>query len=160
RGGVTARFRLAARFATVGAMTTIADIRERVRRDLSDIDPEERWADEQLDRHIERALNELSLSIPREATANLSLAPGRRTVSVAALGDLIAIEAVEYPVDEYPPVHVAFSHWDDDVMLHLERPGEGGDVRLYYLARHTIDETGTTLRAPLEDVLATGAGAY
>jgi hypothetical protein len=142
-------------------MTTIDDIRDRVRRDLRDIDPgSERWEDAQLDRHIEHALGELSLSLPREASATIAVTPGSRTISVAGLDGLLEIEAVEYPVGDYPPLHVAFSHWDADVMLHLSTPPQEGDVRVRYLARHTIDSEGTTLPAALEDVLATGATAF
>ena len=36
-------------------MTTLSDIPSRVRKDLRDIDAsDERWADSQLDRHIDR----------------------------------------------------------------------------------------------------------
>ena len=39
-------------------MTTLPDIRDRIRKDLHDTS-EERWTDAQLDRHIERALRDL-----------------------------------------------------------------------------------------------------
>lgn len=142
-------------------MTTITSLRDRLRRDLHDLDPgDQRWEDGQLDRHIERALGELSLSIPREANATIPVTPGSRTISVSGISGLLSIEAVEYPVGEYPPIQVAFSHWDDDVMLHLASPPQSGDARVYYLGRHTIDTEGTTLPARLDDVLATGAAAY
>ena len=47
-------------------------MRARVRRDLRDEDAtDERWSADELDRHLERALRELSLAAPREATATL-----------------------------------------------------------------------------------------
>ncbi len=137
-------------------------MRARVRRDLRDEDAANyRWTDDELDRHIERALRELSLAAPLEATVLLSTTVGSRDLSIAALSDRVAIEAVEYPVGEYPRSFVAHSVWDDTLTLLIEgAPGAGEDVVVRYSTLHTLDATSSTLPAPLEDVLATGAGAY
>ncbi len=48
-------------------------MRARVRRDLHDEDPDNyRWADDELDRHIQRALNEVSTASPHELKAVLT----------------------------------------------------------------------------------------
>ena len=80
---------------------------DRLRKDLSDV-AEERWPDDQLDRHIEHALAELSLSIPQELTATIATTPGSRDVSVASLVGLVEVEAVEYPVGQFPPNYQGF----------------------------------------------------
>lgn len=139
-------------------MTTLADIRTRVRKDLHDTDAL-RWSDEQLDRHIEHALGDVNLAIPRELTATIATTPGSRDVSLAALTALIEVEAAEYPVGEFVPAYVRFSRWADTLSLHLENEPEGEDVKLYYTARHTLDGSGSTLPAFLEDLVAMGAGA-
>ena len=55
------------------AMTILSDIRTRIRKDLRDTDSlAYRWTDVQLDRHIERALNELSIAIPQEKLATIA----------------------------------------------------------------------------------------
>ena len=58
-------------------MTTLTDIRARVRTDLHDEDAGEyRWASAELDRHISHALRDLSLAVPVESKANLEVTAG------------------------------------------------------------------------------------
>ena len=58
-------------------MTTLTEIRARVRTDLHDEDAAGfRWASAELDRHIFHALREMSLAIPVEDKATLSATAG------------------------------------------------------------------------------------
>jgi len=55
-------------------------MRARVRRDLHDEDSTQyRWTHAELDRHVQRAVQEISLAAPREASATLQFAPGDPT---------------------------------------------------------------------------------
>lgn len=143
-------------------MTTLSDIRTRVRKDLHDTDAaSQRWTDSELDRHIQRALDETSRSIPREASATLTTTPGSRDLSLAALTGLIEIEAVEYPVGQFPPSYAQFSGWANALTLLVESaPATALPVTVYYTAQHTLDGSGTTLAGFQEDIVATGASAY
>ncbi len=140
----------------------LTSLRARLRRDLRDTDPtSERWPDAALDRHIGRALRELSLAAPLEATATLRTVAGSRELSVAALSDRVSVDAVEYPVGLYPPSRPPFSLWGDTLALQVDAlPGAGEAVTVRYSKLHTLDAAGSTLPAALEDVLASGAGAY
>lgn len=140
----------------------LADLRQRLRRDLRDEDPaQQRWTDDQLDRHLQRAARELGLAIPRETSAVLLTTPQSRQLSLAPLAGLVEVEAVEYPVDRYPPRYVPFSVWGDTLTLLLgEPPLAAEEVRLYYTRLHTLDETTSTIPPHLEDLLLTGAAAY
>lgn len=140
-------------------MVTLSDVRDRLRKDLSDV-ATERWPDDQLDRHIEHALAELSLSIPQELTATIATTPGSRNLSVASLDGLVELEAVEYPAGEFPPNYQGFSLWGETVAIQLESAPDGSDARLYYTATHTLDASGTTLPDSLVDILVTGASAF
>jgi len=141
--------------------TTLPDIRSRVRKDLHDTDSADyRWTDAQLDRHIARALSDVSLAIPRERTADIATSSGDRDLSVASLSGLLVIEAIEYPVDEFPPAYIGFSQWDTTVTLHIDTAPDGSDARLYYTASHTLDGSTSTVPVQYEDVLATGASAF
>ena len=95
-----------ARFAFRGRsppMTTIADIRARLRKDLHDEDAlNYRWTDGELDRHIQHTVREFSLAVPLEAKTTLATTAGSRDLSISGLTDLVAIEAVEYPTGELP----------------------------------------------------------
>ena len=140
-------------------MPTLTDIRERCRRDLSDV-AGELWGDEQLDRHIEHALRELSLAIPRELTATLATTEGSRELATTSLDALIEVEAVEFPVAQFPPAMVGFSAWGATLSLHTETAPEGEDAKVYYTAAHVLDEDGSTLSDTLSDILVTGATAF
>lgn len=136
------------------------EMRGRVRTDLRDPDGE-RWDDATLDRHVERAVREVSLAAPREVTVSLATVEGSRELSLATLADRVSIEAVEYPVGRYPASFAAFSTWGDVLTLHLDgAPGEGEAVAVRYSAMHALDSEGTTLPEPLHDLVATGAAAY
>lgn len=140
----------------------LAEMRTRVRRDLHDEDSASyRWTDAELDRHIARAVQELSLVVPREARATLTTSAGSREISVASLSDRVMIEAVEYPTGQYPPVYVRFSLWNDVLTLLVDSTPTGGEpVNIYYGRLHTLDATSSTIPPALEDVVATGAAAY
>lgn len=140
----------------------LSQMRTLVRRDLHDEDPvNQRWTDAELDRHIGRAVKELSLAAPRETKATLTATPNSRDLSLASLADRVAIEAVEYPTGRFPPSYIAFSVWGDTLTLLLESPPVSADsVLVYYGALHTLDATSSTLPQTLEDVAATGAAAY
>lgn len=136
-------------------------MRTKLRRDLHDEDAANyRWSDDELDRHINHAVRELSLAVPLEAKATLTT-EGSRQLSLTELADLITIEAVEYPVDNYPPAYVRFSVWADTLTLLTDRaPGAGEKVYVYYGKLHTLDATSSTIPSPLEDMVATGGAAY
>ncbi len=140
----------------------LAEMRARLRQDLHDEDANNyRWTDDELNRHIEHAVRELSIAVPLEAKATLNTTAGSRELSITSLTDLIAIEAVEYPVGEYPPQYVRFSLWGDTLTLLTDStPGDEEDVYVYYGKLHTLNESSSTIPSPLEDVVATGAAGY
>jgi hypothetical protein len=140
----------------------LSEMRDRLRKDLHDEDAaDQRWTDAELDRHIQRAVREFSLSVPQEAKTTLSTTADSRDLSIAGLTDLVAIEAVEYPMGNYPPTYVPFSVWLSTLTMLIDSPpGAVEDVNVYYTKLNTLDETTSTLPARLEDVVATGAAAY
>lgn len=140
-------------------MTTLSDIRTRVREDLRDTEAE-RWPEDQIDRHIAHALSDLSLAAPRELSDDLTTTSGIRDVPLGGIEGLIEVEAVEYPAGHFPASFVSYSTWGG--MLTIQGPlvPDGSDARVYYLATHTLDSEGTTVPGHLLDVLATGASAY
>ncbi len=140
----------------------LSEMRDRLRKDLHDEDPQnQRWTDAELDRHIQRAVREFGLSVPLEAKTTLSTTADSRDLSIAGLTDLVAIEAAEYPVGNYPPTYVPFSVWLSTLTRLIDSsPGAVEDVDVYYTKLHTLDATTSTLLARFEDVVTTGAAAY
>lgn len=142
-------------------MTTLADIRTRVRKDLHDTDSSaERWSDSQLDRHIERALHDVDRHVPQEKSATLATTDGSRDLSLASLTGLIDVEAVEYPTGKYPPSYAQFSRWEGSLTLLVDAVPTGDDAKLFYSAAHVLDGSGSTVPVHLEELLAIGAAGY
>jgi hypothetical protein len=140
----------------------ISEMRTLVRQDLHDEDSSNyRWSDAVLDRHIQRALREVSLASPQEAKATLTTTAGSRELSIASLGDLVHVEAVEYPTGQYPAAYVRFSLWATTLtMLAQGVPSGGESVAVYYGKLHVLDATTSTIPSALEDLVATGAAGY
>jgi len=137
-------------------------IRARMRKDLHDEDAlNYRWTDGELDRHIQHTVREFSLAVPLEAKTTLATTAGSRDLSITGLTDLVAIEAVEYPIVEYPPEHVRFSVWLSTLSLLVDKtPGAAEAVNVFWTKLHTIDATSSTVPARFEDVIAAGAAGY
>ena len=140
----------------------LSEMRTRVRRDLHDEDENNyRWTDDELDRHLDHAVRELSGASPREATTTLYTTQGSRDLSLSGLDDLVQIEVVEYPVGNYPPRYVRFSVWADTLTMLVGRmPGDSEEVKVYYGRLHTLDVQGSTIPQRLEDLVALGAEGY
>jgi len=143
-------------------MTTISDIRARLRTDLHDTDSANyRWTDGELDRHTQRTVRELSLAVPLEAKTTLSATPGSRDLSISGLTDVVGIEAVEYPTGKYPATYVRFSVWLSTLTLLIDgAPAAVDPFAVYYTKLHTIDGSGSTMPARYEDMIAMGAAGY
>lgn len=134
-------------------------MRTRIRQDLRD-PAGDRWDDDTLDRHIERAVRECSLAAPLEASAAL-VSNGTRDLSLEPLAARVTIEAVEWPAGQYPPAYVAFTMWGETLTVETaSAPPDGDEVVVRYGALHTLDGDGTTLPERLQDLVATGAAAY
>ena len=140
----------------------LSEMRARVRRELRDEDPaNERWSDAELDRHIARAVQELSLAATRESKATLTTTAGSRDLDISSLSGRVAIEAVEHPAALFPPSYVRFSVWGNTLTMLIDAPPATAEqVAVFYGALHTLDATSSTLPPALEDVAATGAAAY
>jgi hypothetical protein len=148
--------------AVTATGVTIATLRDRLRRELHDEDSDTyRWQDEVLDRHLERAVRELSLVLPREQKTALSTTDGSRELGVSTLSDLVRIDAVEYPTGCWPPCYVQFSLYGGVLTLLSESlPGAAEAVNVYWGRLHTLSDMLSTLPAAVEDVVVLGAGAY
>jgi hypothetical protein len=142
--------------------TTLTTLRARLRQELHDEDVAAyRWTDAVLNRHLERAVRELSAVLPREQKAGLTTSPGSRDVDIAGLGGLVAVEAVEYPTGEWPPSYAQFSVFEATLTLLVEATPAGAEsLNVFWGRLHTLDGSTSTLPAATEEVVVTGAAAY
>ncbi|TRZ51032.1 MAG: hypothetical protein D4S01_05620 [Dehalococcoidia bacterium] len=130
-----------------------------VRRDLKDEDLNNyQWSDDELTRHVSRAVKELSEPVPLPAKATLPTTAGSRQVDISSLTDRVMVQAVEYPVDKSPARYQRFSVWGDTLTVISGDEPNGANCYIYYGVLHTLDADGSTIPAEYEDLVATGAG--
>ena len=140
---------------------TLNEIRASVRRDLHDEnDSNYRWSDDEINRHILHAVSDLSEAIPSEQTAIVSTASGSRELDISGIADRISIRAVEYPVNRFPKSYRRFSLWENTLTLIESEIPDGGNACIYYEKAHTLDITGSSIPAHLEELVICGACGY
>ncbi|MBI2860816.1 MAG: hypothetical protein HYX91_04835 [Chloroflexi bacterium] len=139
----------------------LTTMRTNVRRELHDEDSASyRWNNNELDRHIARAVKELSEHIPRQQKATLATAAGSREIAISSLTDRVMVEAVEYPVDRFPRKYQPFSLWADQLTVLGEELPDGSNAYIYYGKIHTLDAGTSTIPPQYEDLVAVGACGY
>ncbi len=139
----------------------LTEMRSLVRRDLHDEDAANyRWTDDEIERHIARAVKEFSEALPLEQKAILATTAGSHELSIANLTNRIMIEAVEYPADKFPKNYQRFSLWNDIIELLGQDVPDGSNCYIYYCKLHTIDGSSSTIPPKYEDLVASGAAGY
>jgi hypothetical protein len=131
-----------------------------VRRDLKDETTPYQWSDDELTRHINHAVKELSERVPLPAKATLSTVSDSREVDISSLTDRIMVQAVEYPVDEFPAEYQHFSIWGNTLSLISGDEPNGTNCYVYYGKLHTLDANGSTIPSKYEDLVVTGVCGY
>jgi len=139
----------------------ITEMRLLLRRDLRDTDPAGyRWTDEELDRHLLHAVQELSDYLPLEQNSDLATVAGSREVDISSLTDRICIEAVEYPAGLFPASLPHFRVWGDTLTLTDGALPDGSTCRIYWGKLHTLDSNGSTVPSRYNGLLIAGAAGF
>ena len=141
---------------------TLTEMRNRLRIDLHDNDSANYvWTDDQLDRHLQRAMRELSAVQPRPDVATIQTGSDGRSLPLSTLADLVRVEAAEFPIGESPPSYVDFSLRGAALtLLTYEPPGPNQSAKVYYGRLHTLDDAASTIPPHLEELLLAGAAGY
>ena len=117
----------------------LVDMRAIVRRDLHDEDANNyRWTNDELDRHITHAAKDYSESVPYEEKAIKATTSGLREIDIASLSDRIMIEAVEYPIGNFPRRYQRFALWGDIITLLGDETPDGSNACIYYGKLHIL----------------------
>ena len=139
----------------------LSEMIARIRKDLHDDDSSNyQWTDDELTRHTDRAVRELSEKVSLPAKATLPTTPSSRQIDLSSLTDRVMVQAVEYPADGSPPQYQRFSIWGDDLKLLSGAEGDGSNCYIYYGVLHTLDAEGSTIPTQYDDLVATGACGY
>ena len=139
----------------------LTEMRTLVRRDLHDEDTANyRWTNDEIDRHIARALKEFSEAVADEQKVTKATTSGSREIDISTVTGRVMLEAVEYPVDKFPRRYQRFALWGDTITLLGDDVPDGSNAYIYYGKLHTLDATTSTIPAVYEDLVAAGAGGY
>ncbi len=139
---------------------TLSEMLALVRTDLKDGTEPYRWSDDELERHIQHTVKDFSEAIPYEQKATLATTSGSREISLSDLTGMVMVEAVEYPVDEFPRSFQPYSFWANTVTLSGTDVPDGSNAYIYYGKLHTLDVSTSTIPAKHEDMVAAGAAGY
>lgn len=139
----------------------LAEMISLVRSDLHDTDSGNyRWSDTELTRHINRAVAELSESLPQPAKSTMPTVAGSRELDISGLTDRIMVAAVEFPLGASPASYQQFFIWGNTLTIVSGGEPDGSSCNIYYGAVHVLDAQGSTLPSQYEDLVAGGAGGY
>jgi hypothetical protein len=139
----------------------LSTMRTIVRRDLKDEDAGNyRWSDDELDRHIAHAVKDFSEAVPLPAKATLPTTADSRVIDISALTERVMVEAVEYPLEQFPPRYPKFALWGHALTLFVDEAPNGSNCNVYYGRLHTLDAEGSTIDSKHEELIATGAEGY
>jgi len=139
----------------------LTEMRTIVRRDLHDEDANNyRWTDDELDRHIAHAAKDFSEYLPCEQKATKATTSGSREIDISTITDRIMVEAVEYPVAQFPKRYQPFALWGDTLTILGDEVPDGSNAYIYYGELHTLDASSSTIPTHHEDLIATGACGY
>jgi len=142
-------------------MTTLSIIRTLVRRDLKDEDSGNyRWTDDEIDRAIEKAVLDYSEYCPLQVKSTMATVDGSQDINISTLADRIDVLQVEHPVDESPKQFHPFKVWADVLTFQGGYEGDGANSYIYWLQKHSIGVSISTVPIPHEGIIALGASAY
>ena len=143
------------------SMTTITTIRALVRRDLKDEDNANyRWTDDEIDRAIDKAVLEYSEYCPLQVMNVLDTVDDDNTVDISTLIDRIDVLRVEHPVIDQPYESHRFSVWLDLLTFLDGYFGDGTNCNVYWLKKHSIGASSSTIPTAHEHIIALGAAAF
>ena len=113
-----------------------------------------------MDRHIGHAVKDFSEAIPYEQKATKATTSGSREIDISTITARVMVEAVEYPVDQFPKKYQRFALWADIITLLGNEVPDGSNAYIYYGKLHTLDGSTSTIPAKHEDLVAAGACGY
>ncbi|MFC2001800.1 hypothetical protein ACFLUZ_04775 [Chloroflexota bacterium] len=140
---------------------TLSEMRTIVRRDLHDEDSGNyRWTNDELDRHITHAVKDFSEYLPYEQKATKATTSGSRELDISVVTNRVMVEAVEYPVDNFPKSYQRFALWGETLTILGNEIPDGSNAYIYYGKLHTLDASSSTISVQHEELIAAGAGGY
>ncbi len=121
------------------------------------------WTAAVLQEHLRRSIREYSLVDPDPDKDVVVTVAGTRDISIAALTDLVVVDAVEWPTGKWPERFVQFRLRGTTLTLVVDAaPSAVENVNVYWGKLHvvTAGAGSSTLPTRAEDVVVIGAAGY
>lgn len=152
-------------------ITLLAAMTTNARNDLKDLDSSNYlWADSELQRHIQHAVNDYQKILPLLADVTITVvadgngATRRQSVGSPLPTGYLWTERVEYPIDNDPPAYLVFrEELVDQGTLYFpagDPPAAGDSLKVWYAGVHTLSNSTSTLPTEHEEIISLGAVAY
>lgn len=139
----------------------LTEMRGLVRRDLKDETPASyRWTDDDVDRAIQRGVEEFQKHVPSQEKATLATTDGSRDIDISSLTGRVSVDKVEFPIDEFPKSLQPFEVYQELLTLTGDYEGNGDNCYIFWSGAHTLDAAGSTIPAIYEGLIALGACAF
>jgi len=124
---------------------SLPGIMERIRHDLKDEQgDDERWSEDELDRHLRHALQDISKIRPREMETLLGAVDGSYEIDISDLDDLVNVDQVAYPADQDPQELRNYTIWGDILRLELASAPSVTETTLTGTVTFTKNSTAVT----------------
>ena len=118
---------------------------EAMRSKLRDTDSDAyNWDDNELTVHLQQAVREISRFCPRGRKAAIKTVATERDIDISDLDDLVYIDLVEYPIDQYPKRYKNFKVWGDTLTLDISGAPSGTETTLTGTVTFTKDSTAVS----------------
>lgn len=143
-------------------MSTLTTLTASLRIDVKD-GSSAVWSDAQLQRPIAKAVGDFNQAAPILASATKNGVDSQRRYDFSATTGLMWVHALEYPIDQDPRSLLPFQEETKGVLYIIgsSLPSTGTNtVKGWYAKVHTVDASGSTIPAELEELLLLGAFGY
>jgi len=135
------------------------EMRARVRQALKGEESQDcRWADDEVDGAIERAVREFSLRYPVPQQTDVPTTRDSNEIDISSLEKLVKVYSVEFLLGQKPPRYQEFAVWQSTI--HMEDSGSGDDARIRWGRLHTLDAKSSTIPEQLDELIVLGATGY
>jgi len=136
-------------------------MRALVRRDLKDEDSANyRWTDNEIDRAVEKAVLDYSQYCPLEQMTAVATVNASQDVDISTLTDLIDVVMVEHLISQTPKQYRPFRKWGTVLTFLYGYMGDGTNCNVYWLKKHSIGASSSTVPTAHEHIIALGSAAY
>jgi len=98
--------------------------------------------------------------MPLDQVIAKATTPAEWTIDVSSLTDREKINAVEYPIGQYPTSWVKFALWGDTLTLKEGVTPDGSNANIYWGKMHTLDGSSSTIPTKWEEIVAIGAAGF